>query len=151
MMIKSASYKGNTVAPVPSCATPAPWPPPWLAGNPADSAPSEAAAAPLHASGPPPPTNDSPRPDVTPAAATAPARPAGEPQGAPGQAYTREGPAWEGTPGEPLPCPQCGSLELWQDFRGDWHCQHCEAVAFRRALTLVDLAGRLRRAASRRR
>ncbi len=27
--------------------------------------------------------------------------------------------------GDIAPCPRCDSLELWQDGKGNWHCQHC--------------------------
>jgi hypothetical protein len=42
----------------------------------------------------------------------------------------------------PPPCQQCGSLMLWQDFSGKWHCQYCEpAVVSER---LLATAARLR-------
>ncbi len=47
----------------------------------------------------------------------------------------------------PPPCPQCGSLELWETTAGTWRCQHCDAAAFRRSLDLIELAARLRAAA----
>lgn len=28
--------------------------------------------------------------------------------------------------GDTEPCPQCHSLELWQDGKGNWRCQHCD-------------------------
>jgi ribosomal protein S27AE len=51
---------------------------------------------------------------------------------------------WDSAIEPPPPCPQCGGLELWQDFHGDWHCQRCEAVAFQRARRLEQKARRLR-------
>jgi len=45
----------------------------------------------------------------------------------------------------PPPCRQCGSLELWQDFSGSWHCQHCQAEGLQRSERLVEQAARLRR------
>ena len=45
----------------------------------------------------------------------------------------------------PAPCQQCGSLELWQDFSGSWHCQHCQAEGLQRSERLVENAARLRR------
>ncbi len=45
------------------------------------------------------------------------------------------------------PCPRCGSMELWETIAGTWRCQHCDAVAFRRSLDLIELAARLRAAA----
>lgn len=45
------------------------------------------------------------------------------------------------------PCPSCGSLELWQDLLGGWHCQRCNAVALLRSRRLLERAARLRKAA----
>ena len=52
-------------------------------------------------------------------------------------------PAWEDLPALPDPCPKCGSLELWQDALGGWHCQRCERPAFERGLRLAERAARL--------
>lgn len=44
----------------------------------------------------------------------------------------------------PAPCPKCGSLELWQDLLGGWHCQRCDVAAWRRSRRLLDRAVRSR-------
>jgi hypothetical protein len=52
---------------------------------------------------------------------------------------------WDEAVDPPAPCHQCGSLMLWQDFGGKWHCQRCEpAVVSER---LREQAARLRRQA----
>jgi len=55
--------------------------------------------------------------------------------------------AWEdGIPIETvLPCPRCGSYELWQTLLGEWRCMHCDAAAFRRSQRLRERAARQRR------
>lgn len=30
-------------------------------------------------------------------------------------------------PDEVTPCPNCGTLELWQTLAGNWRCQRCDA------------------------
>ena len=50
---------------------------------------------------------------------------------------------WDQAIDPPAPCQQCGSLELWQDFTGKWHCQHCQAEGLERSQRLVDQAARL--------
>jgi ribosomal protein L37AE/L43A len=42
------------------------------------------------------------------------------------------------------PCPQCGSLELWQTLAGTWRCQHCDREALERSRKLGERAARLR-------
>lgn len=51
----------------------------------------------------------------------------------------------------PPPC-SCGSLELWQDVKGVWHCQHCHPSPARRLLALKAEIGKRpdRRRSSRR-
>ena len=44
------------------------------------------------------------------------------------------GDGWESAIEPPPPCPKCGSLALWQDILGGWHCQHCEGAKFQRSL-----------------
>lgn len=58
------------------------------------------------------------------------------------------GDPWEAAVDPPPPCQQCGSLELWQDFGGKWHCQHCQAEGLERSERLVEKAARFRRRAS---
>lgn len=41
------------------------------------------------------------------------------------------------------PCSSCGSLELWEDVYGDWHCRHCEPFLVNPRL--VEVARRIRR------
>jgi len=43
----------------------------------------------------------------------------------------------------PPACQQCGSLELWQDFGGKWHCMTCEPAVVSERLRAT--AARLRR------
>ncbi len=57
-------------------------------------------------------------------------------------------PAWEDSPTLPDLGPKCGSLELWQDALGGWHCQRCKRATFERGLRLAERAARLREAAS---
>lgn len=45
------------------------------------------------------------------------------------------------------PCSRCGSLELWQDLAGGWHCQRCEADGVRRSDLVAAAARRIRAAA----
>ena len=52
--------------------------------------------------------------------------------------------AWEDLSAFPHPCPTCGSLELWEDALGGWHCQRCERATFERGLRLAERAARLR-------
>jgi hypothetical protein len=42
----------------------------------------------------------------------------------------------------PNPCPECGSLELWQSPAGDWRCLRCDPPTKSRQLR--ELAARLR-------
>jgi len=55
------------------------------------------------------------------------------------------GSVWETAVDPPPPCQQCGSLELWQDLSGSWHCQHCEPPL--RSERLREQAARLRQGA----
>ncbi len=105
---------------VATCSSPAAWPPPWLA----ESAGKPAVAL--------PPVAVAPSPEAPPLAV----QPAGD--------------GWESAIEPPPPCPKCGSLELWQDLLGRWHCQHCEATKFQRGLRLAERAARLRRETERR-
>ncbi len=41
------------------------------------------------------------------------------------------------------PCPLCNSLELWQDGKGNWRCQHCEPPN-QKGAALRSLAERIR-------
>ena len=102
----------------PTCPTPATWPPPWLADQAGER----------------------------PAVALPPAPVASSPE-APPVAVVPAGGVWESAIEPPPPCPKCGSLELWQDFGGKWHCQHCEPEKFRQGLQLMKRAARLRKAA----
>ena len=45
-------------------------------------------------------------------------------------------------------CQSCGSLELWQDLGGRWHCAHCQAGGLLQSQRLVEQAARFRRLAS---
>jgi len=51
---------------------------------------------------------------------------------------------------DPDPCERCGSLEVWQDLAGGWHCQHCEADTLARGERLARLAMTLRNRGPRR-
>lgn len=42
------------------------------------------------------------------------------------------------------PCPECGSLEWWEDAAGNRHCARCEAAGLQRTEILADQAARLR-------
>jgi len=44
----------------------------------------------------------------------------------------------------PDPCERCGSLELWQDLLGGWHCQHCERETLARARRWAEKVAELR-------
>jgi len=55
---------------------------------------------------------------------------------------------WEDSLNPPDPCPECGTLELWQTLAGNWRCLRCDPPI--RARRLVELAGRIRRQKSRR-
>jgi hypothetical protein len=112
------SIQGNGVVHAPTCLTPATWPPPWLAES-AGEPPAVAL----------PPVAVVPGPEAPPVAV----QPVGD--------------GWDSAIEPPDPCPKCGSLELWQDFGGKWHCQHCEARKFQRGLQLAKRAERLRKAA----
>jgi len=35
--------------------------------------------------------------------------------------------SWEEAIDPPPPCPQCGSLELWETLIGTWRCLRCDA------------------------
>ena len=118
MRNETVNIQGNGVVHAPSCPTPAMWPPPWLA----ESA-GEAATVALS------PAAVAPSPETQPAVV----QPAGD--------------GWESAIEPPPPCPRCGSLELWEDLAGKWHCQRCEAAGFRRSLQLAERAARLRKRA----
>jgi hypothetical protein len=45
--------------------------------------------------------------------------------------------------GAVAPCPDCGSLELWFDFWGGAHCQHCQSEGYQRSRQLLVRAARL--------
>ena len=47
----------------------------------------------------------------------------------------------------PDPCPECGTLELWQTLAGNWRCLRCDPPTTARRL--AKLAERLRRRKSR--
>ena len=108
----------RTAGHAPTCPTPATWPPPWLADQAGER----------------------------PAVALPPAPVASSPQ-APPVAVVPVGDGWESAIEPPPPCPKCGSLELWQDILGGWHCQHCDGAKFQRSLRLMDQAARLQRVA----
>ena len=42
----------------------------------------------------------------------------------------------------PDPCPNCGTLELWQTLAGNWRCERCDPPT--KALRLMELAERLK-------
>ena len=42
--------------------------------------------------------------------------------------------------GEVLPCPECGTLELWQSLAGNWRCLRCDPPT--KARRLQELAAR---------
>ncbi len=42
----------------------------------------------------------------------------------------------------PDPCPECGTLELWQTLAGEWRCTRCDPPT--KAQQLRELAARLR-------
>ena len=42
----------------------------------------------------------------------------------------------------PDPCPECGTLELWQTLAGNWRCQQCDPPTTARRL--LELAARLK-------
>lgn len=109
---------GNAVKHVSSCFTPPAWPPPWLAmpAALADEALDVPAQTVLHL--------DDEALDSQPALAN--------------EALDVE------AIDPPAPCPRCGSLELWQDLEGGWHCLHCEAAGHRRSQQLMQRATRLR-------
>ena len=48
----------------------------------------------------------------------------------------------------PDPCPECGSLLLWQSIVGNWRCQRCDPP--KTAKRLHDVAKRLKMTASHR-
>ena len=116
MKSEIANIQGNGVEHAPTCPAPATWPPPWLV---------EAAGEPPAVALPPVPATTCP--EVPPVAV----QPAGD--------------GWESAIEPPPPCPTCGSLELWQDILGGWHCQHCDGATLRRSLALLERAARLRR------
>ena len=55
---------------------------------------------------------------------------------------------WEDCLDPPDPCPECGTLELWQTLAGNWRCLRCDPPTTARRL--AELAGRIRRQKSRR-
>ncbi|MGA2032939.1 MAG: hypothetical protein ABSG68_11820 [Thermoguttaceae bacterium] len=120
MNSETVNLQGNGVVHVPTCPTPATWPPPWLA-----EAAEKLPAGPI----------------FTPARLSESAAPAPVPT------LPVTGPPEEDgceIIDPPAPCPKCGSLELWQDLLGAWHCQHCDGAAFRRSCELLKRAARLR-------
>ena len=114
---EKVNIEANGVKHASTCFIPTAWPPPWLAVS--VGLPPAVAL---------PPVAVGPSPEVSPVVVQA----AGDGCG-----------LEEIEP--PAPCPTCGSLELWQDLRGGWHCQHCEAAKFRRSQQVAERAARLRR------
>lgn len=105
----------SAVERVPTCSTPAAWPPPWLASASAvDPCPVPVRPAALQA-------NEQPA-----TVAVAPGGNAGEDDSEPA-----------------APCPKCGSFDLWQTILGDWRCQHCDAATWRRSRSVLERAARL--------
>ena len=57
----------------------------------------------------------------------------------------RPGDPWDSAIDPPEPCPDCGSLELWQSFDDDWRCQKCSPPT--KSRELAKKASELRRLA----
>ena len=49
---------------------------------------------------------------------------------------------WENSIEPPDPCPECGTLELWQTLAGNWRCLRCDPPT--KARRLLELAARLK-------
>jgi hypothetical protein len=49
---------------------------------------------------------------------------------------------WEDAIDPPLPCPKCGSLELWESMAGSWRCMICDPPVA--ALRLLEHVEKLR-------
>ncbi len=50
---------------------------------------------------------------------------------------------WENCIEPPDPCPQCGTLELWQTLAGNWRCLHCDPP--KTAIRTLETAEKIRR------
>ena len=49
---------------------------------------------------------------------------------------------WEDCLDPPDPCPECGTLELWQTLSGNWRCLRCDPPIVARRL--AEIAERIR-------
>lgn len=141
-MSETVKDRCNAVEPVPTCSTPAAWPPPWLAAAAVDPGP-----APTRPAAPSPETNEQAAAVASPAVATVSTAAAAGGNVAPGQDDVGQDDVGQDDSEPAAPCPKCGSFDLWQTIAGNWRCQHCDGAALRRSRALLERAGQLQRLA----